>query len=105
MLIGIILIQTSKSGGMGTALGGAAVTAAFGGQGADKLLTRITTGLAVTFMVIALLLSWLGTPGSGETMGNESIISKKANPSDQGIAPALDILPETSTEPTPEEGN
>ncbi|NQU67636.1 MAG: preprotein translocase subunit SecG [Candidatus Marinimicrobia bacterium] len=105
MLIGIILIQSSKTGGMGTAMGGAAVTAAFGGQGADKLLTRITTGFAVTFMVLALLLSWLDTPGSENSAGSESIISQKADSDMQGTAPALDIIPEPEATPASEEEN
>jgi len=104
MLIGIILIQASKTGGMGTAMGGAAVTAAFGGQGADKLLTRITTGLAVSFMVLALLLSWLETPGSGSGSGSESIISQKADSDVVGTTPTLDIVPETQDEPIPVSG-
>jgi len=57
-LVGIILIQTSKSGGLGAGIAGnAGLNDAFGGQGADKLLRRITTALAVTFMALALVLS------------------------------------------------
>ena len=53
LLIGIILIQSGQ-GDMGAAMGGNAMNQAFGGQGADKLLVRITTGLAVIFMVLAI---------------------------------------------------
>jgi preprotein translocase subunit SecG len=59
MLIGIILLQSSKTGGMGSAMGGQAMNAAFGGQGADKLLTRTTGGLAVTFMVLAIAINFI----------------------------------------------
>ena len=52
LLMGIILMQSSQSGGMGAAMGGGAMNTAFGGQGADKLLVRVTSGLAVTFMVL-----------------------------------------------------
>ena len=55
MLMGIILLQSSKTGGMGTAMGGQAINTAFGGHGADKLLVRITSGLAVAFMVLAII--------------------------------------------------
>ncbi len=92
MLIGVILIQSSKTGGMGTAMGGAAVTAAFGGQGADKLLTRITAGLAITFMVLALLINFIGAPGSGN-VSNESIISRKAD-SESAVPQTLDVVPQ-----------
>ena len=50
MLVVIILLQSSQTGGMGAGVSGNAFNAAFGGQGADKLLVRITTVLAVLFM-------------------------------------------------------
>ena len=59
MLMGIILLQSSKTGGMGTAMGGGAINTAFGGQGADKLLVKITSVLAVFFMILAKPGFWL----------------------------------------------
>ena len=59
LLMGIILLQNSKTGGMGAAMGGGAMNAAFGGQGADKLLVRITSALAVIFMVLAIFIGML----------------------------------------------
>jgi|TARA_B110000495_G_C22973312_1_gene571456 protein translocase SecG subunit len=64
LLMGIILMQSSQSGGMGAAMGGGAMNTAFGGQGADKLLVRITSGLAVTFMVLAITIGFMGHPDS-----------------------------------------
>ena len=64
MLMGIILMQSSQTGGMGTAMGGGAMNAAFGGQGADKLLVRVTSGLAVIFMVLAISIGFMGHPDS-----------------------------------------
>tara|TARA_Y100000996_G_scaffold59994_1_gene40523 strand:- start:49 stop:399 length:351 start_codon:yes stop_codon:yes gene_type:complete len=58
MLVGIILLQSSKTGGMGGAIGGqSAMNEAFGGEGADKLLVRITGGLAFAFMSLAIMIS------------------------------------------------
>ena len=63
MLIGIILLQSSKTGGMGSALAGnSSLASAFGSQGADKLLLRITTVFAVLFMSLAIILNVLSTP-------------------------------------------
>ena len=78
MLVGIILMQSSQSGGMGSALGGNALNNALGGQGADKLLVRITTVLATSFMLLALLLNVLSTPGSNEisTVNSDSILNR-----------------------------
>ena len=64
MLVGIILLQSSQTGGMGSGISGNAFNAAFGGQGADKLLVKITSVLAVFFMVFAISLNILTTPGS-----------------------------------------
>ena len=59
MLVGIILLQSSKSG-MGAGLGGnAALNSAFGSAEADKLLVKITTGLAVLYMALAIAMSFL----------------------------------------------
>ena len=58
MLVGIILLQSSKTGGMGGAIGGqSAMNEAFGGEGADILLVRITGGLAFIFMFLAITIS------------------------------------------------
>ena len=58
MLVGIILLQSSKTGGMGGAIGGqSAMNEAFGGEGADKLLVRLTGGLAFIFMFLAIMIS------------------------------------------------
>ena len=64
LLMGIILMQSSQSGGMGAAMGGGAMNASFGGQGADKLLVRVTSGLAVTFMLLAMTIGFMGHPDS-----------------------------------------
>ena len=72
-LVGIILMQSSKSGGLGSALSGnAAFNDAFGGQGADKLLTKITTILAVSFMVLALFLSLFNPEKNNSNIENRS---------------------------------
>ena len=66
-------MQSSKSGGLGSALSGnAAFNDAFGGQGADKLLTKITTILAVSFMVLALFLSLFNPDKNNSNIENRS---------------------------------
>ena len=59
MLVGIILIQSSKSG-MGAGMAGnTALNSALGSAEADKLLVRITVGLAFLYMTLAIALSYL----------------------------------------------
>ena len=59
MLIGIILIQSGQ-GDMGAAMGGNTMNQAFGSEGADKLLVRITTTLATIFMILAISIQLVG---------------------------------------------
>ena len=69
-------MQSSKTGGMGSGLAGnAALDTAFGGEGADKLLVKITTVLATLFMVLSIILNVLSTSDdSGSSVSNESVI-------------------------------
>ena len=78
MLVGIILMQSSKSGGMGSAMTGNALNTAFGGQAADKLLVRITAVLAALFMIFAISLNIIPTPGSinSGVSNNNSIMDR-----------------------------
>jgi len=63
MLLGIILLQTSQTGGMGSIGGGNSyLEGALGGQGADKLLLRTTTIFAVIFMSLAIMLNVIDNP-------------------------------------------
>ena len=85
LLMGIILLQSSKTGGMGAAMGGGAINTAFGGQGADKLLVKITSGLAVAFMGLAIIIGMMKNPASRIDYSNEPTLSRNKG--------AADILP------------
>ena len=76
LLMGIILLQTSKTGGMGGGLAPGAMNAAFGGQGADQLLVKITTGLAVSFMSIAIIIGMMDNPASRIDYSNKPTLSR-----------------------------
>ena len=90
MLMAIILLQSSKTGGMGAAMGGGAINTAFGGQGADKLLVRITSGLAFSFMVLAIIIGMMDNPASRIDFSNKPTLSRNKG--------AVDILPATPIE-------
>ena len=85
MLMGIILMQSSKTGGMGAAMGGGAINTAFGGQGADKLLVRITSIMAVSFMGLAIIIGMMDNPASRVDFSNKPTLSRNEG--------ATDILP------------
>ena len=79
LLVGIILLQTSQSGGMGS-IGGSNsyLESALGSQGADSLLLRTTTVLAIIFMSLAILLNLevIENPASKLNYSTESILDK-----------------------------
>lgn len=86
LLVLVILMQTSKTGGMGAGIGGnAAMNQAFGVEGADKLLVKITSVLAFIFMAIALSLVKI----SPVVSSGQPIIEQKSD------GPAEDISPDT----------
>jgi len=65
-LIVVVLLQTGKGADMGAVFGGGSQTL-FGSGGAGNLLTKLTTGTAIAFMVTSLILSYAHNraPGSG----------------------------------------
>ena len=91
--MGIILLQSSKSGGMGSAMGGQAINSAFGGYGADKLLVKITSGLAVAFMTLAIIIGMMDNPSSRLDYDKEpTMIRNKSDFNKQDVsipAPAI----------------
>lgn len=59
LLIGVILIQRSKSQGLGVALGGQMGEALFGAR-MGNVLTRVTVILGIVFLVNTTLLAFIG---------------------------------------------
>lgn len=55
-LIGVVLLQTGKGADVGAVFGGGSQTL-FGSSGAGNFLTKLTTGMAIAFMVTSLLLT------------------------------------------------
>ena len=62
-LILVVLLQSGKGGGLGSAFGGGASQQIFGGAGAGNLLTRLTAGFAFAFMALSVWLAFLSSSG------------------------------------------
>ncbi|MFQ5849252.1 MAG: preprotein translocase subunit SecG [Candidatus Binatia bacterium] len=64
-LILVVLLQTGRGAEMGAVFGGSSSTI-FGSSGAGNFLTRLTTGMAVVFMLTSLTLGYFSgrTPSS-----------------------------------------
>jgi preprotein translocase subunit SecG len=80
LLIIVILLQRSKSGGMGTALGGGVGESLFGVQ-AGNVLTRITSVLVFIFLFDATLLAWMSSGRQGSSVTDA--IPESAMPAQQ----------------------
>jgi len=70
-----ILMQSSKGGGLSGSFGGVGGSSLFGGRGAATFLSKVTTGLAIAFMVISVLIGLVSAPRGEAT----SIIRREAN--------------------------
>ncbi|MFO7885752.1 MAG: preprotein translocase subunit SecG [Desulfobacteraceae bacterium] len=57
-LILIVLLQTGKGATMGASLGGGGSQALFGSAGPATILNKITTGIAILFMITSLTLAY-----------------------------------------------
>ena len=67
ILVLTILLQDSKGGGLSSAFGASEVQSVLGGRGAATFLTKLTTWVAVGFMVMSLfLMRFYGDVKTGE---------------------------------------
>lgn len=90
LLIGIILLQPGEGGDLAAAFGGASSQTAFGARGSATFLQKLTTGLAVLFMVLSIVLVMVSNTKKSNLM--ERSLPAAAMP--QPAAPA-------SPKPTP----
>ena len=68
LLMAVVLIQDDQGGGIGAMFGGGSGTP-FGAR-TGNVLTRLTTVLAIIFLVAAFALAWINrTPEAGNVVG------------------------------------
>ena len=92
ILILIVLLQTGKGAEMGAAFGGSTQTV-FGSSGPAGFLNKMTTGVAILFMITSLLLCYFSGRGSMPT-----IMDEKAGQTEQAAPPAAEQLPAPAVE-------
>jgi preprotein translocase subunit SecG len=91
-------VQAGKGGGLGGMMGGASQTA-FGSSSAD-VLTKATRVIAISFIVLSLLLSFLFAKKE-EVILETQIPSSEIVPSKDDTKPADNAANPTSTNPAP----
>jgi len=71
-LIGIVLIQGGKGAEVGAAFGAGSSNTIFGASGGQSFLGKLTTGVAVIFMLTSLSLAvFWGQAGSSSVMADQ----------------------------------
>ena len=88
-LIMIVLLQTGKGADMGAAFGGGSSQTLFGSTGGATVLSKLTTGAAVVFMLTSLSLAYIS---SHRTTG-DSIMTNAKPAVESTTAPAAETKP------------
>jgi preprotein translocase subunit SecG len=77
LLIGIVLIQGGKGAQLGSAFGGGSSQTLFGGRGAATFLGKMTTIVAIVFMITSLLLAVMSVRQS--SISGSSILDQETS--------------------------
>ena len=88
ILILVVLLQTGKGADLAGAFGGGGSQTAFGSRGAATLLSKVTTGAAVIFMITSFTLSFLALRGSTSVLDSVPLPAASAPSSPPPAAPA-----------------
>ncbi|RMD87504.1 MAG: preprotein translocase subunit SecG [Calditrichaeota bacterium] len=93
MLTIVILLQSSKGGGLAGAFGGTGgMGAVFGARGAATFLSRVTTILATLFLALSLILSSINRSKETKNLVQEELQKRGATP-----AAGLPLVPTQGT--------
>jgi len=92
-LVLVVLLQSGKGADLAGAFGGGATQTAFGSRGPASFLTRMTTVVAIIFMVTSIGLSMMGGRRAAE---DKSILETSGRAS----APAQEQKTDTGATPT-----
>ncbi len=102
-LIGIVLLQQGKGSDMGAAFGGGSSQTVFGADGPMPLLSKVTTGCAIIFMVTCLSLAYLTAHDSTSSIMNQINVPKvNEDGIEQTLQPVEDLTTKVEeTSPAP----
>ena len=94
LLIGIILLQPGEGSDLAAAFGGASSQTAFGARGSATFLQKLTTGLAILFMLMSVVLVIV-------TNLKQKNIMERNLPAVEKTKPAEPAKPSATPAPTP----
>jgi preprotein translocase subunit SecG len=93
-LIGVVLLQTGKGADVGAVFGGSSSTL-FGSTGAGNFLTKLTTGIAILFMLTSVFLTYGSARQRSATIFDEAPITE---PFSSDIPPPVQTTAEGQVE-------
>ena len=100
-LIMIVLLQTGKGADMGAAFGGGSSNTLFGATGASSFLGKMTTAVAVVFMLTSLILAYSATKRTGSSVLSDQPAVQQSTTETETAPPATETTTEPATETTP----
>ena len=87
-LIGLILLQKAKDGGLGMAFGSGGNDSLFGAR-AGNVLTKATVGIGVIFLVNTLILGMLFAGSADESLADKELSAQQPIPMEQTAMPQV----------------
>jgi preprotein translocase subunit SecG len=101
LLILIVLLQAGKGSDIGSAFGGGASQTLFGTGGSKTVFSKITTILAILFMITSFLLATL--PSQKKVSDIQKELQKEETSTNQGVQQqAIPSTQDTQTKPATE---
>ena len=101
-LILVVLLQTGKGAEVGAVFGGSSATI-FGSSGAGNFLTRLTTGMAIVFMMTSLTLGYFTSKRPTSTIfDNRTPATEQRAPAQPAPAAQPQSAPTGTEQPTPD---
>jgi len=97
-LIFVVLLQTGKGADIGAVFGGSSSTI-FGSSGAGNFLTRLTTGMAIVFMITSLTLGYFSGRKSGGSLFDTRVPQAEQPARQQSSPPLRPAQPGTGPAP------
>ena len=96
-----ILLQSSKGQGLAGTFGGAGASAVFGGRGAATFLSKTTSILAVSYMVLCLLIGYFykaETEVARESLMQQEVEGQSTLPVTNVPFAPVEVAPEDSVQ-------
>jgi len=99
-MIAVVLLQSGKGAEMGASFGSSGSQSVFGAGGGSTFLSKMTTGVAVIFMLTSLTLAYIsGNPSSSSIMSRKSAPAAAPAQGAPAAVPAAPAAPAAPVQP------